>query len=470
VGARTKLSEVAQAAAQEAVTRLSASAGAEELIDLADDEARIALASVEGVGTARFRLERVSGAQEDRGAICYLSIAELDPVDVGARFGPGDYRVRGVRPDNSYIPGTSGKFSVSRSIVRRVEPGPEVQRPARLDRYDEWERREEARAARSREFWQALALPLSTVAAAWLNRKPDLDMGPVLIACLSSRGGGGVSDELLKALVLDRMKSGGNDGAVIDAAIKLADKIQGAPDGGGDSWVSVLKEFAPAAAQLLAARRQGTQAAPNGAPPHGSPSAGQPSAPLASVRPVTLPSSTPNASPNSSRAQPSPPGSPPSATTDSTAPHPPSSVLEPAAPLPSTPSNSGNGAAAMGLDPNQQMLLNIAMPWLRHQATNLENWARVAMAPDLAAETLQASLPPLFSRAVAPAQFLEWLNRHDWWTVVVEFHPGLIDFKGWCDAVRGELIELFEEDAAGPEDEDPPAREHVNGEGATDER
>jgi hypothetical protein len=411
-----------------------------DIPDLGEDEAREAIRAIAGIDSVRFRLSKVSGPAEERGAIAHLSVEELDPVEVGERYGPGEYVVRGIDQAGKFVKGTAGRFSVSRSIKRRSE----LERPLRerdLDR------------GSSRDFWAAIGPSLVTVGgsiATALIGRPDNTLA--IVAALSERRSGGVSDDILKALVLKQFSgSGEKSHEFLDAALKLAERINAAPSAGeGESvWSMIaqaLKGIAPAAAQALANR----QAAP---------SAPQPNtlAPMAATgalppKPIVL--RQPSAS--SSPGQPSTPGAPLSGTV----PQAQGSQVPPPPPVsPGMPANGSSTSAAMELDASQRAMLAIAMPWLRRQAENLVQWAEAELDARLACDTLTNSLPKLFAEHVPPEQFLEWLNRQDWWTQLVEFEPAITPHQSWCVDVRAELIEYFEEERASvPESESQPER------------
>jgi len=447
-------------AAQRAVERtLGDVASDDPPQDLTDEEARDALRRIDGADTARFRLSRTSGPHEERGVICHLSIDELDPVAIGERFGAGDYQVIAIDDNGKYITGTSRRVHVSRSVARRAQAG-DTERPAPA-----------ARPANGgtdyAELVRFVAPHVATVIAAWIARPAPQPVDVVaLIAAMNAGKSGGGLDEMVKSLAaLDQLRSrGGGDTGIIDAALKLADRLREAP-GDSDSWVSVLKEFAPAAMAILQAKRgqiQGSALAPGQQSAPVARVQGPPSSPLAQARPPQVPGSVPPSPASSQAPQPSPPGSPPS-TTMNGAPEghsPPASSSGPGAPSLSAPSISngaGNGAPEVNLQ--ERVMLEAATPWLRLQATNCQAWAMSQMDPELASETLVASLPPMFARAVPPAQFIEWLTRADWWDVLVMFHPPIAEYRAWCDEVRQELVAFFseelEEDKRAPAAEEP---------------
>jgi hypothetical protein len=353
--------------------------------------------------------------------------------------------VRGIDQGGKFVKGTAGRFSVSRSIKRRSE----LERPVRERDYDR---------GGSRDFWAAVGPSLVTVggsiATALITRKPDFDVAALVAAVIAQRPAGGVSEELLKAIVLDRMRGGGEKSSeFLDAALKLAERINGAPAGEGEGVWSViaqaLKGIAPAAAAALASRQGSPSAMPPVTPGLRPAPAALPPRPI--VQPSQPASSSHSPASNGGTAR-STPTEPISAA--------PSASATSSQSLPGTDS----GAATVELDASQRAMLAIATPWLRRQADNLVQWAQSDVDTRLVCDMLTGSLPKLFADHVSAEQFLEWLNRQDWWTQLVEFEPAIAPHQEWCAEVREELIEYFEEerDSATPNEKANGARNSVS--------
>jgi hypothetical protein len=455
------------AIAQEAARRVTEQLGVEEdPVDLADDVARDAIRALDSDRTARFRLKCIR-PQENAGIVSYLTADELDPVALAERYPPGDYLIRGLRADGTWINGTHARLTISRLARRESEPragGSSGQTSLLRELLEAQDRRERERATDNREFWKALAAPLATVAAAWVGRAPAGQIDTVaLITALNAGGkGNGSMVETVQALqALEELRRGRGDQstAVLDGAFKLMDKLKDLPastEGAGASpgewgWLKdVLREVGPVLAAALAQRR-GSQAPaqfPAGAhamvPPRVVP-ATMPPRPLV-LQPLPGSSSGPQPSSSGTSAQ---AGTTPSAPPEQP-PSPPSSSVPPAPDSVASPGAfASNGNAMVNdteLDASQRAMLAIAMPWLHQQAANLVVWAASDVDTRMAADMLTASLPALFTEHVPPEQFLAWLNRQDWWTQLVEFEPQVTPYQSWCARVRTELVTWFEEE------------------------
>lgn len=328
------------------------------------------------------------------GQIRKLSTSEIKGVrDECLLLGPGEYHVIARHKKGTFIKGSRLRIKISGFARPAATPAstsvtPSIDPMLIMQRWDERQeqRRREAKAERNQEirFWAPILAPI----------------GAALVQGLVGRGGGESIKDLVAALASMKTMTGGGDSSV-DALLKgieLAREL--APDAKGSTWpdalvsgiTQVTKELRPLA-ETLANRR-------NAATPAGAPAAGAPA-----------------------QLQ--------------FAPAQPAAVGNGAA----TPPTNTTTAAAEG-DPMWAMV----QPLLKRLAGELEEYAVNGTDPGLTAEALLAKIPRLIKNQVEPKQLKEWLTQPNWWQLLVEFHPGLQAYQGFCDDVRLSLVDIVEQE------------------------
>ena len=97
----------------------------------------------------------------------------------------------------------------------------------------------------------------------------------------------------------------------------------------------------------------------------------------------------------------------------------------------------------------------------------LLNWARGAMAmlcekasqnkdTGLYADVVLDSVP----QGVNVADFVQYLQREDWFEMLKQFHPNVAHYQGWFAQFREDLLSAYEE-MQRPIDGTEPGAEHV---------
>lgn len=324
---------------------------------------------------------------EKAGQIRKLARSELRNLrDECLSLGPGDYHVVARGAKGKFVPKSRRNIKISgfaRGPVAAASAGPSFDPTAFLVQVEERaeRRRAEERAQRQQllRFWAPFAAPIAV----------EMAKG------LFGRSSGDSIKDLVGALVgmKDLVGGGGSQVDTLLKGIELARDMQ--PDGGkGSTWPDVLangvtslaKEFRPVIETLAQRRGQSAGAA-----------AAQSNKPQLQFGPAKQPSTT----------------------------------GPPAAPKAEAPPASGDNDMFVMFE-----------PLLRRLAADLEDFATNAADAGLVAEALLAKVPRMIKSQVPEEQLKEWLNRPDWWQVLVEFHPALQPYQAYCDDVRLDLIGL----------------------------
>ncbi len=372
---------------------------------------------------------------DSEGYVEKLKTEHLDEQRFKTRYGPGEYRVIGRTSDGHYVKGSHKAIKISDIGAETAAPKSAetdiVTLMRELRAADD--ARQKARDESLKTYATILAVPLATLGAALISRKPAIDIAALITALRPQQTAPTLSD-MTTALVNLKAVQGDSSGGNVELVLKVLEKVQDLPQGTGEGgWLGfirdTIKEVAPHARELLAQR------SPPGQLPPGSTS-GPPFGPGITARP-------PLAAPNAGNGL-----SPPTPTASA------------ASPSPSSPPSSGVPPAAApppaGVAPD---MWAIAEPWLRRQADNLHEWAANNMDIELCAEMLLASVPKVFRAVLSAADLVQLLQRPDWWTMLTAFHPPLAPYQAWIDDARVELVVLLNEEANGPTPDGPDAPE-----------
>lgn len=348
------------------------------------------------------------------------SADQLDEDRFKRLYGPGEYRIIGRTRDGAYVKGSHRTVKISDIGVQDQQPAADV-----VSMLREMRAAEEDRATKRAENLKAtatiLATPLATVLAALIARRPSIDLAALVTALRPQQS---TVAELTTALVQLRQLEQGSGGATggVDVVLKLLERLQDLPLGGqgdGAGWLGiirdVIRETAPAVRDVF--QRQ-AGAAPGQLPPGAT--SGPPFGP-------GVPSLPPTPKPNGSAAAPSFHSAP--------------SQSSPGAPPSATPTPTGSPSAEVSTTEAGEML-QLAEPWLRRRATDLQEWASNNMDVELCAEMLYASVPKGFRHLLTA----ELLTRPDWWQFVVGFHPPLEPYAAWIDDLRQQLVVVLEDE------------------------
>jgi hypothetical protein len=439
--ATRRKSEAAALAAAVAAAQAVAGAG-DEALELGEQEeaALEAFEALHALAEGKTVRWRVS-IQADAGTMEYVDTVgteQLSPEYFKQAFGPGRFRVAGFDQHGKYIRGASKPINISK-IGWTPPPKEQASAPAEsaLLRYMAEQRDREKATADSRNTLLAAVIPATitgavTMLTAILTRKPDIDMGPVLAAAISNKGGG--LQELIGGLSALKAMDGGGD--KLDSAISILERLRELPlgegAGGGGGWISqglgLLREAVPAVLEAMKGRQaQGAAGAP--AP----------------------------------RAVPVPPPAAASRPAIASAP-PPSSALPPTAPstqgtAPSSTLNGGAGLAgpAPGQAAGDDAVLMMVRPWLRERAEDCLKWAAASVDVSTACDLLMDLVPPVFRNALSDEQLTAWITRPDWWTQVLLFEPRLAPYQGWCEKLHEEILAALREEGGAPDGEPPGA-------------
>lgn len=419
---------------QAAAAAVAAAAAAEQELGLPDDdaeEAEISADVLEGLRRLDQGGNRVTwyvysdspGKKGDsEGYVEKLRTEHLDEQRFKQRYGAGEYRVLGRTSDGHYVKGSHTVIRIS-DIGMEAPAAPSAGGDAATllrEMRAADEARQKSRDENLKTYATILATPLATLAAAFLTRKPAIDIAALITALRPAQSPPTLVEMTTALASLKSLQpEGGGGGGNVELVLKVLERLQDLPQGsaGEGGWIGfmrdMVKEALPAAREFLG-RSQGAPALPPGAPMFA------PGANPVLPRPV-LP-----AGPNPAVNGASPP------TPTASAASPPSSLPSD---VPPSDSNSAQGAEMWAL----------AEPWLRRRAEDLHEWAAANMEVELCAEVLLASVPKIFRAMLSEADLCGFLQRPDWWAVLTGFHPPLSPYHAWIDDVRQELLGLLME-------------------------
>lgn len=352
---------------------------------------------------------------DSEGYVEKLKTEQLDEQRFKTRYGPGEYRVSGRTSDGHYVKGSHKVIRISDiGAETTAAPGAQTDIVTLMrDMRAADEARQKARDESLKTYATIFAVPLATLGAALIARKPAIDIAALITALRPQQTAPTLSDMTTALVNLKAVQGDSGGGNNVELVLKVLERVQDLPQGatGEGGWLGFLrdtiKEVVPHARELLAQRT------PAGQLPPGSTS-GPAFGPGLAAKPLPRPD--------------------PAANTG----------VSPPTPTASDPSPSSSSAVSPpGVDPDMWAL---AEPWLRRRAEDLHEWATTNIDVELCAEMLLASVPKLFRAVLNTADLTAYLQRPDWWTVLTAFHPPLQPYHAWIDDVREEVLRLLSED------------------------
>ncbi len=428
------------AALQEAAAVLADAAAAQQLDGSAEDveQAEISEDVLEGLRRLDQGGNRVTWyvysdtpgkSGDSEGYVEKLKTEHLDEQRFKTRYGPGEYRVMGRTSEGHYVKGSHKVIKISdigaEAPAAKAAETDVVTLMRELRAADD--ARQKARDENLKTYATILAVPLATLGAALIGRKPAIDIAALVTALRPAQSPPTLTDMTAALANLKQIQGPDAGGGNVELVLKVIERLQDLPQGGGGEggWLGflrdVVKEAAPHARELLAQRL------PAGQLPPGS-TTGPAFGPGVTPAPVRAANGASPPMPIASEASRSSPAPPPS------------------------------GVPPAGADHN---MWTIAEPWLRRQADNLHEWAAANMDVELCAEMLLASVPKAFRAVLGPADVMGYLQRPDWWAALIAFHPPLAPYEAWIDDARQEVLHLLQEEINGgpaPEGSEPPER------------
>lgn len=139
----------------------------------------------------------------------------------------------------------------------------------------------------------------------------------------------------------------------------------------------------------------------------------------------------------------------------------PTAAPEGLAPLPSAPTtviahNDVSSTASHAEGAPVALTLESALPWIQQTALYLKQKAERAQDVNLYADWLIAELMQ-FAPDIPTPQYVAWISREDWFTVLQQFEQSVAPFSHWFTNLRAAVLSTLERVIAEDEQEQPPA-------------
>ncbi len=400
MASRTRRSAVAMAAAAQALVDAAADAPTEASpIDAEDPEildgVLDGLRRLDQGGSNRITWYVYDDSMQDSGYIEKLRTEQLDEELFKTRYGAGAYRVIGKNASGQYVKGASAPVKISSVLAepRRATSGathaPDSDALALLrEMRAADERRAQQRQEDNRNWAQALAGPLATVAAAWVSR-PSTDIASLVVALRPQQS---TLSEMTQAL-MNLQALQGEKSNTMDVMLKVLDRVQDMPASAGEGgWIGivrdVLREAAPVAREMLSR-----------------PGQPQPQ-PVLTAGPAFGPG-----------------------------------VRTLGAPSP-VPAPANPAVSPVPVSPEADMW-RIAEPWLKRRAEDLLEDAAANMDVDLVAEMLFEKARKRFEAMVSLSELLVFLQHPQWWELLIRFFPPITPYQAWVNDVRVALLRVI---------------------------
>ena len=389
--ARTKATDARIEATARRTAEILSGTEIEQPGDPDELDALEALATLGGDSSVRFVVKRIK--PYDRTGQILSNLPREDLLDLPERltdqFGPGKYEVFAKGSNGQYLKGRHAVIEISPDAVRSNgtpassqtgAPAPAAPSSA-ADMVRELEARNEARRLEAREDRKWL---VETVLGAL----------PAIVTLVQGRPAPSLAEQINALGGLKELTGGGqgNQLQTLLEGVRLAKELGG--EATPESWQGIVGEGLKTVQALI-------------------------------TRSPTLPAARPPAQLPPAAANPAPALAAPA----------------PAAPAAEPPQGQDLAAARGAVELTGKWAA--AGPLLHKLADEIIEYAQTEADADLAANALLAKVPPTYLRAINPAELLELIERPDWWSFAVRFHPALSGRHQYVDGIRQSLIKML---------------------------